>query len=286
MKLMHLLMLLPLCLSACGGAGNTQRAPYEGFEWGEITGAGLALEAQHNENIRLLADPGLPGVVMVRNGDACPRMLMRVFDIENGDIEGVADILRAEEGWDGNMTCRFEQVKSPRRDVRRYVMVPDGDYARRIDEMMKTEPVPSTCNGWGVGNSGMRWFEIHDDTPDKALFMEIGQEAPLFDENSVEFMPEKKDAEMSEDILYTMNGTLTIGHEIRSFRPDGGGEFWFVDKTGRLEQMYDNVTGGEKNGEPCRAALKVEYNGRWDDGFAADYDGVYFVREVVGLSKM
>ena len=279
-------MLLPLCLSACGGTGNTQRAPYEGFEWGEITGAGLALEAQHNENIRLLADPGLPGVVMVRNGDACPRMLMRVFDIENGDIEGVADILRAEEGWDGNMTCRFEQVKSPRRGVRRYVMVPDGDYARRIDEMMKTEPVPSTCNGWGVGNSGMRWFEIHDDTPDKALFMEIGQEAPLFDENSVEFMPEKTDAEMSEDILYTMNGTLTLGHEVRSFRPDGGGEFWFVDKTGRLEQMYDNVTGGEKNGEPCRAALKVEYNGRWDDGVAADYDGVYFVREVVGLSRM
>ncbi len=279
-------MLLPLCLGACGGTDNTQRAPYEGFEWGEITGAGLTLRAQHNENIRLLADPELPGVVMVRNGDARPHMMIRVFDLKNGAIEDVAGILRAEEGWDDSMTCRFERVKSPRRGVRRYVMVPDGEYARRMDGVMKSELVASTCNGWGVGNSGMRWFEIHDDAPDKAIFMEIGQDAPLFDENSVGFVSGNGGAALSDDILYTLGGTLLIGHEVRSFSPDGGGEFWFVDRTGRLEQMYDSVTGGEKNGAPCRALLKVEYNGRWDDGFAADYDGVYLVREVVDLSKM
>ena len=59
-----------------------------------------------------------------------------------------------------------------------------------------------------------------------------------------------------------------------------------MDKTGRLEHMYDDATGGQKNGKPCRATLKVEYNGKWDDGFAAEYDGVYFVREVIALDAM
>lgn len=284
MRIRQLFVLLALGLCACDG-GDVRRAPYEGFEWTELSGAGLVLKAQRNENIRLMADPELPGIVMVRTGDAHPRALIRVFDLERGAIEEVADRLRSEEGWNDSLTCRFKEIKSPRRGVRRYVMVPDGDYARRMEAVMKAEQVPSTCNGWGVGNSGMRWFEIHDDRPDKALFMEIGQEAPLFDENSVEFGSDVNTGTLSEDVLYTLSGTLLIGHEVRSFRPDGGDEFWFVDRTGRLEQMYDSVTGGEKNGEPCRAILKVEYNGRWDEGFAADYDGVFFVREVVDLKK-
>lgn len=52
---------------------------------------------------------------------------------------------------------------------------------------MQSEPVPAPCNGWGVGNSGQRYFEIHNSNPDKAIFIEIGQDAPLFDENSIIF---------------------------------------------------------------------------------------------------
>lgn len=281
------LLLLPLCAAACGGgADTTLRAPYEGFEWGTVKGAGLELRAQHNENIRLVADAEVPGIVMVRKGDERPHTLIRVFDLRNGAIEDVVDVLRAEGGWDDSQTCRFEPKKSPRRGVKRYVMVPDGDYARRMEEVMKTEPVPSTCNGWGVGNSGMRWFEVHDDMPGNAIFMEIGQDAPLFDEESVEFAGKGAEKGLSMDELYRLDGVLTIGHEVRSFRTDDGKEYWVVDKTERLEQMYDDATGGQKNGKPCRATLKVEYNGKWDDGFAAEYDGVYFVREVIALDAM
>lgn len=38
------------------------RQPYEGFEWKEISGAGLKLMTQSNDDIRLLVDPLLPGV--------------------------------------------------------------------------------------------------------------------------------------------------------------------------------------------------------------------------------
>ena len=131
--------------------------------------------------------------------------------------------------------------------------------------------------------SGSRYFEIHENHPDKAVFVEIGQDAPLFDENSIEFT-EQGVLDPSSDILYTMSGTVRIGHEVRSFQPaNSDEEFWLVDKTGTLNAMYDELTGGVKNGKPVEATLKLEYNGKWDDGFAAEYSGVYFVREVISL---
>lgn len=92
--------------------------------------------------------------------------------------------------------------------------------------------------------------------------------------------------EMSTDELFTLKGTVTIGHEVRAFNPEGSSdEYWIVDKTGSLEDLYDKTTKGQKNGSPVKAVLKLEYNGKWDDGFAAEYSGVFFVREVVSLNK-
>lgn len=88
----------------------------------------------------------------------------------------------------------------------------------------------------------------------------------------------------SMDLLYTMEGELRIGHEVRAFTPSGSDrEFWIVDKTGQLLEKYDKITKGQKNGKPVKATLRLEYNGKWDDGFAAEYDGTYLVREVVEL---
>lgn len=261
------------------------RKAYEGFEWTELAGAGLRLKAQRNATIRLMADPSIPGIVMVRDGDDAPRVLIRVFDLKNNDINDVKGTLEKSERWDSSQTCKFKQIRSDRDGVRRYALTPDGEYARQVEALMAKEPVPQTCSGWGMGNSGSRYFEIHDAHPDKALFVEIGQDAPLFDENSIELTGDGPQG-MSPDVLYTMKGTVTIGHEVRAFMPDNGSdEFWIVDKTGRLETMYDKMTNGLKNGKPVKATLKLEYNGKWDDGFAAEYPGVYFVREIISMGR-
>lgn len=113
--------------------------------------------------------------------------------------------------------------------------------------------------------------------------MEIGQDAPIFDETTIE-LTDTKAGGISKDILYTLEGELRVAHEVRSFVPAGSDkEYWFVDKTGVLLDMYDRVTGGQKNGCSVKAVLKVEYNGKWDDGFAEQYDGVYLVREVISV---
>lgn len=258
------------------------RAPYEGFQWMQVKGCGLSFWAQYNGQIRIMVDPAIPGVVMVREGDAVPHRVMQLFSLKSHSIDDVINSLRQQPGWDETQTCTFKEVKSSCSGIHRYVLTPSGEYARKMEQVMKEELVPSTCNGWGVGNSGMRYFEVHDSHPDKAIFVEIGQDAPLFDENSISFT----DDTCETDVLLVQEGILTIGHEVRSFRPDGSDEeFWIIDKTGRLTGMYDKVTGGMKNGKPAKVRLKLEYNGKWEDGFAAEYAGVYFVREVLAVEK-
>lgn len=88
----------------------------------------------------------------------------------------------------------------------------------------------------------------------------------------------------SSNELCILSGTLCIGHEVCSFKPDGSDdEFWIVDKTGRLDEAYNKAAKGAKNAKPVRATLKLEYDGVWDDGFAAEYSGVYFVRDIISV---
>lgn len=115
--------------------------------------------------------------------------------------------------------------------------------------------------------------------------MEVGQDAPLFDEQNIDVSEAVPDS-LSTDVLLTLSGTVRLGHEVRSFRPAGSNqEFWLVDKTGTLAEGYDRAVGGRKDWQPAPATLRVEYAGKWTDGFAADYDGVYLVREVVKIGK-
>ena len=94
MKYLALFLAAGLC--ACSGNGKTgkteetmqqttadvpSRKAYEGFEWERVTGAGLSFWAQHNPDIRVMADPSLPGAVVVRNGDTAPRKVIQVFEL-------------------------------------------------------------------------------------------------------------------------------------------------------------------------------------------------------------
>lgn len=258
-----------------------QRAPYEGFEWRKVTGGGLTFWAQHSKNITVLADA--EGAVMVRNNDARPHRLMQWIKMEGAGPDALLKALARQPGWDARQTACLEKTDAGRPGVERYVLKPDGEYAKRIQDSMSHYPIPITCSGWGVGNSGMRYFELFDSAPGKALFVEIGQDAPLFDESSITATTATDDKHTT---LQTLQGTLRIGHEVRSFTPDGSStEYWVADRTGgQLETQYDRLTGGKKNGKSVRATLKVTDDGKWDDGFAAEYESVLLVYEVVEIN--
>ncbi len=74
------------------------------------------------------------------------------------------------------------------------------------------------------------------------------------------------------------------GPEVRSFKAEGdSADYWIVDETGELMQKYDDMTKGVKNGKPVYVELEVIDMGKADDGFAADYEGVY---QIMKINKM
>lgn len=246
------------------------RAAKDGFEWREMKGAGLMLMAMKSDSMRLLADPQLPGVVMVRDGDERPHKVIQVIDLAGGSIDDMAEAIEKADGTGHGV--RLEMTEPGRDGVKRYAVV-EGE----------NEGCMAGCEGngkCGGCTAGKRYVLVYDAHPDKALLIETCDEESLFDEASIELCDDSLVA-LSRDVLYTMPGMLCIGHEAYSFIPDDSGkEYWIVDKTGRLEAMYDEATGGRKDGTPIKATLRLEYNGKWDTGFAELYDGVFLVREI------
>lgn len=82
----------------------------------------------------------------------------------------------------------------------------------------------------------------------------------------------------------SVKGYVTIAHEVRSFTAEGDTvSYWIVDETGELNEKYDQVTKGSKNGVPVYVALDIIDLGKSDEGFAANYPSVY---QVVKINKI
>lgn len=88
------------------------------------------------------------------------------------------------------------------------------------------------------------------------------------------------------DSLVTLRGCVVCAHEVRAFTPENDTtEYWIVDRTGALEREYDRVTGGRMNGHPARIVAKMRYKGASDEGFAAQYAGLFEVEELLSVEK-
>lgn len=164
------------------------RQAEEGFIWEKVSGAGLEFWAQRSDSIQVGTSETLPGAFIewIRDGHpVATRLVMQVFELKNGKIEDVIEQLKVYNDWNEADSCQFQPIESNRPGVERYVLMPTGKALEEFKELGTREPICTTCGSWGMGNSGTRYFEIHANSPHKALFVEIGQEAPLFDEQSI-----------------------------------------------------------------------------------------------------
>lgn len=87
--------------------------------------------------------------------------------------------------------------------------------------------------------------------------------------------------------IKVVTGILCIGHEVRSFTDEANGkEYWVIDKSGKLIKSYQAVIGAEiMKYQPIKAILKVQDIGEQTDGFGAEYEGIYEVKEIISLSQ-
>lgn len=189
-------IILGLLILGCKGQSQSfpefpsspSRESFEGFHWEIVEGNGLKFWAERNKVIHMkVNDSGdEAGIVYDRDKkDDYFQMKIKVFPLPTRKIEDIIPLLQKMPEWDPTETCGFRKINSTRKGVTRYVLELNGESAENFLKKSVQEPIPSTCGGWGIGNSGTRYFEIHESNPDKLIFVEIGQEAPLFDEQSI-----------------------------------------------------------------------------------------------------
>lgn len=84
-----------------------------------------------------------------------------------------------------------------------------------------------------------------------------------------------------------VQGILTIGHEVRSFRDfQTDMEYWVIDRSGTLlPKYYQEVGSNAVNYQPILAVLKVTETAKPQDGFGSEYDGCYELQEIISLSN-
>lgn len=260
---------------------NPSREGYEGFQWQTITGAGLRLWAQCNENLRIVTDASIPGARIERMENGHKQTsdpVIQILDIPGKDIHSLIPFLQShprilmDKNWTDSLTYDFREVKSNRAGVTRYILEPTGKSAKELADRGQHEPVPFTCYGWGVGNSGARYFEVFHTHPQKAVFVEVGQDMPLFDEQSIQLF----------DSIQVLHGQLIMGHEAYSFTPDADTTaYWVVDKSGELKKRYEAALPSDaKPYTAIPAKLKIRIQGPSSEGFAAEYAGVMEVMEI------
>lgn len=85
-----------------------------------------------------------------------------------------------------------------------------------------------------------------------------------------------------------VEGTIRLGHEVRAFTDNQDQkEYWLIDKSGQLKTAYQQAIGSNvMNYQPIKAKLKVQDLGKIEDGFAAEYDGTYEVKQILTLTPI
>lgn len=89
------------------------------------------------------------------------------------------------------------------------------------------------------------------------------------------------------DSVITCSGRLVMGHEAYSFTPDGDTlSYWVVDRSGELKKRYEEALPADAEPyTPVSAELKVKMLGPSSEGFAAEYDGVVEVQEIIRVGE-
>lgn len=190
--IMKKICLLLLTLLICGCTVSKKypaREPYSGFSWKYFKTPDIELFVQESKEIKFAQKNGSIYICQKCKGEV-GKEVIRVFNYSGDDINNLKGVLVSkfppENSWDDIKNCKFKLAEK-NGQYSKFLLVPQGSAYYEMYLMGQKEPIPYTCAGYGVGNSGMRYFLLSSNVKNKAVFVEIGQEAPLFDENSIKF---------------------------------------------------------------------------------------------------
>ena len=121
-----------------------------------------------------------------------PDPLIEVFEMLPGETAEAAVKRHFAEHTDKTIAARcvisaYRGWKSSRPGAKRYTFVPNAAYAKALKAKADPGEVGDPpCGDWGIAPDGIQYYEVHPASKvRKVLFVRIGQDDPLFDENSL-----------------------------------------------------------------------------------------------------
>jgi hypothetical protein len=120
--------------------------------------------------------------------------LVEVLDIKTGETAEAAVQRLFMEKTDKAISSRC--VLAPYTEgtmpvgVKRYTFSPDAAYAKELTALADPNEVPEPpCGDWGEMPDGIQYFEVPAGEGRKLLFVRVGQDEPLFDEQTLQVLP-------------------------------------------------------------------------------------------------
>ncbi len=184
-----------------GAQDRPSRAPVKGCSWEKASDAQVGLEAWVQR-----CDFGFRKIdflfhhrsLAIRYSDGGePDPLVEVFDLKPGESaqSGVRRLLTERTPAEIAARCVLAPYRegSPPAGVRRFTFVPDRSYQKELDRKADPNEVPDPpCGDWGTAPDGIQYFEAHPaDSARRVLFVRVGQDEPLFDEQTLRLLPRR-----------------------------------------------------------------------------------------------
>jgi hypothetical protein len=205
-KLRGILLLLtvastPGALAAAGAeSGKPSHAPLERCAWEKASDGNVGLDAWVQR-----CDFGFRKIDFVFSGNS----LAQRWD--GGKADALVDVLelKPDEPVDAGLVRLFGErtdnalaakcvlkpykyYKPSPRGVKRYTFVPDKAFQKEVDAKADPNEVPEPpCGDWGDAPDGIQYFEVQaaSKAARRVLFVRVGQDEPLFDEQTLKVQP-------------------------------------------------------------------------------------------------
>lgn len=188
-----------LALPAFAQTGEPSRPAEDKCAWEQLADAQVGLGAWVQKcdfgfrQIELLFDNGALAIHYSDGG--LPDPLVEVIDMLPGET-GEAALQRAfAERTDPAVAARCVLAPSTLiaapSGLERYTFVPDAAYQAELDAKANPDEVPEpACGDYGDAPDGIQYFELQPAADaQRLLFVRAGQEAPLFDEQTLQLLP-------------------------------------------------------------------------------------------------
>ncbi len=196
-----ILTILGLAMSApVAVLADTTRPPVPGWQtdpeacvWHWREGGGIGLWAEScvlNRTVWQVRWDDDRGAFVTRSGDMVTGVAVQGFTLPPGSgIAVLSDTLIAGGQLEADSPCTWQTIalRPAPRTMTFHVLAPK-DPAALAPTAAREVPDP-VCGPYGASTHGVRYFITDLRWPDRAIFVEEGQERPLFDPTSITRLP-------------------------------------------------------------------------------------------------